>query len=328
MKQLKVGFLGTGGIAWNHIKGMSAQPGLFCVQAAADINEAGIKHFCKENAIPGAYTDYRRILDDPAIDAVVILLPHNLHEEACVTAFESGKHVLIEKPISRTLEETDHIIAAAKKAKRTLMVAHNQRYMPYHIKIKELIDAEYFGRLFCGRADHYQNVDRPSGHWWRSREAVGGGCVIGSGIHRLDLLRWFLGEAEQVFAYQVEDPERLEAEVACAATIKFRGGAIAEFFINWGAYLSGESLAIYGKHGSVSLRKHGDPLVLVNHREDPSNKPVEVNPPSTYDSMWTHFAKCIDSGAEPLTSGIEGRKSLALVLAINRSAERGTPVKL
>ncbi len=324
MRTLTIGFLGTGGIAWMHAKGMQLRPDLFRLKAVADVNAEAGKSFADAFAIPDRHIDYRRVLDDPGIDAVMVLLPHHMHEEACVAAFAKGKHVLVEKPIARTLQEADRIIAAGQGAGRVLMVGLNQRYDGRHQRIRALVEQGVLGRLFCARADHYQNFN-PRAAWWRSRDAVGGGCVIGSGIHRLDLLRWYLGEPQEVTAALTYDPARLEGEVAAAATIRFRNGAIAGFLINWGVYASPycESLGLYGSEGSVTVAE--DPGTIVTRPEqDKKLQPLE---PLACESMWEHFYRCVTTGACPLTSGSEGRASLALVLGIVRAGQTNQPVR-
>ena len=324
MRIINVGFIGTGGIGAFHATGMAAAPERFRMLAASDAHAPGLAQFSDRFAIPRRHADYRKILEDPAIDAVVVLLPHHLHAEACVQAFAAGKHVLVEKPIARTLPEAERIIAAGRQARRTLMVGFNQRYDGRHRAIKRLIDANAIGEVFTARIDHFQHFHPPQQSWWRSLEAVGGGCVIGSGIHRLDLLRWYFGEASEVFAQLSWDPSRLEGEVACAATIRFHQGASVDFLCNWGVHRAphGESLMVFGRSGSLLVQ--GGEAGLQHLPPDHQPTPLIPEPAS----MWNHFHDCIETGAEPLTSGDEGLRSLALVLAVVRAGREGRPLRL
>ena len=104
--------------------------------------------------------------------------------------------------------------------------------------------------------DHYSNLDLPPESWRRSKDLIGGGCVIDTGAHQLDLLNWYLGPPVEVFACQVGDRRRLEGEIACMAIFKYQSGAMAEFFCNWGAYQSptarirgNEGLSVFGREG-------------------------------------------------------------------------------
>ena len=117
---IRIGLIGFGGIARKRHVPWIRETGRFEIAAAADIAEdTGL---AAASGIPAYYTDYRRILDDPGIDAVLIATPHDLHREHAAAAFEAGKHVLIEKPIARNLEEAGAIIAAAEKAGTVGMV--------------------------------------------------------------------------------------------------------------------------------------------------------------------------------------------------------------
>ena len=331
MAPLRIGIIGAGGMGGRHAKGVKDAPGRLKLVAACDVAEEKLREFGRNWDVAALSKDWREVVASKDVDAVCVLLPHDLHEEVCVAAARAGKHILVEKPIARTLEEADRIIQAAQTAGVTLMVAHNQRYYPSNRTIRRLLDEGAVGQLFCARIDHHQSFfPPPERAWWRSRAAVGGGCVIGSGIHRLDLLRWYLGEVSEVFAFQIDDPRRLEAEVACVATLRFAGGAIGEFFCNWGSTRSPatthEGMSLFGREGCLYFDGaiHLSSLPGSAHGRDLSVVPED--PPG--ESMWEHFADCVEKRLTPLTSGPDGRKTLELVLAIYRSAETGKPVRL
>jgi predicted dehydrogenase len=330
---VRVGIIGTGGISQMHGRGLAAASDRLDLIAACDTDPTALSRFSREFGVANCYSNYRELLDSPDADAVIVLLPHDLHETVCVEALNRGKHVLVDKPIARTLGEADTIIAAAEKSGTTLMVGFNQRFQAVNRQIRRLLEAGAIGDVFAARIDHHQDFDRPRGHWWRSKDAVGGGCVIGSGIHRLDLLRWFLGEATEVFAYAVGDPDRLEAEVGCVATLKFGEGTIAEFFCNWGVYqdprraYDGERLFLFGKKGHLFLDAEGRPAMVGGQDQAKADELItQVRAEVAGESMWEHFADCIENRTRPLTNGAEGRRSLALVDAIYRSVEKGRPV--
>jgi len=327
---IRVGMIGTGGIADMHARGIREASDPLQLVSACDIQEVSVRAFGARHGLDEIYTDYHALLERSAVDAVIITLPHDLHEAACAAAFGRGKHVLLEKPIARTLTEADAILAAAAASGKTLMIGLNERYTPVHQQIAAMVQAGALGDLFCVHADHYQNFDPPAGSWWRSAEAVGGGCTIGSGIHRLDLLRWYAGEIEEVFAYQTTDPRRLEAEVATTAVLKFRSGAIGEFLCNWGIYRYPycESIVLSGRLGTIRSDDSYPGYLLLSRRGDQDGALQEIRPERPFDSMWRHFAHCITTGEPPLTSGREGRRSLELVLAIDQAARTDAPVRL
>lgn len=320
---INLGIIGLGGITKSlHIPQVN-HSGKFYIKAAADVYTDN--SVAEKFNIPDYYTDYRELLKDPSIDAVLVATPHDLHEEHCVAAFEAGKHVIIEKPISRNLQEAEKIIAAAQKAGTVGMIGFCERFYDEHAYIKTLLDNKSLGRLLSARIDHYQNFNPPQNSWWRDEQSVGGGAVIGSGVHRLDLLRWYFGEAVSVYAKAVKMPRRLNAEACVHAVIEFDSGVIADFSINWASYnyLYCEGLSISGENGLVvTVTGLTNKLGLA----DVDNGMLKDFTAPRSLTMYEHFAECIETGTQPLTSLEEGYKSLQLVRAIYKSIETGTSV--
>lgn len=323
---INLGIIGLGGITRNrHIPAIK-QNGRFHFSAAADIfpDNGTAEAF----GIDRYYDDYKAMLADPSIDAVLISSPHDLHVEHCEAAFNAGKHVLLEKPIARDLHEAQAIMNAAEKAGTVLMIGHLQRFNPVNYTIKQLIDNGELGHCLSARVDHYQNFNPPATSWWRDKTKSGGGSVIGSGVHRLDLLRWFLGEPVSVYARSVDMPERLEAEACAHAIISFENGAIAEFSINWCVYqyIYAEALSLTGTNGTIctsASKVCANQDALKMSKKDVDGGAMKDVIPYTCKTMYDHFADCVENGEKPLTSGLEGYKTLQLIRAIYRSIETG-----
>jgi predicted dehydrogenase len=323
---LSVALLGGGFGRYYHIPGLLAEPGRFKLTRFCDQDAATLKAVTEDERLKGIIgsSDYREALNDPAIDAVIISLPHHLHEPVAIAAAESGKHILVDKPIARTMEEANRMIAAAEKHGVTLMTAFNQRFETRFVKIQEQLKAGSLGRVLYATSNHSQNFGgNPT---WRSKAAVGGGCVIGSGVHNLDLMRWFFGEAEEVFAYAAHDAKRLEAEVAVSASLKFKSGVVVNFICNWGVHGNhgNERWGIYGTEADLFLEDQSLGLGKAWAGKDLLTK----DEAKAHHAMWAHFTDCIATGATPLTSGRDSAKSLELVLKIYESMETGRPAKI
>ena len=257
--KIQVGMIGMGSIARNrHVAALRAHADQVAIRAICDADPAAVERSRADVPEADAYTDSRALLADPAIDAVLLALPNHLHLEGCRQAAAAGKHILLEKPIARTPAEADEVIAAARQAGVMLMIAHSDRYSPVFRETKRLLDQGALGEVIALHVDHYSNYVNPSGGWRRARELIGGGCVMDTGIHQLDLLSWYLGPPVEVFAYSATDPARLESEVVCAAVFKFGSGAIAEFFCNWGGSVAAG--AHPQQRGPVGVRQAGNPV--------------------------------------------------------------------
>jgi len=324
MKPIRIGLIGCGGISRAHARGYQNLPGLFQVTATCDTVESNAAERGEYLGAKRIYTDYEKMLKEADIDAVDICLPHDLHADVSIAASEAGKHVIVEKPIAITIPEADSMIAAARKAGAILMVALNERYDPVHERIKHMIDEDELGQLLCIRIDHNQNVRLPEGHWIRSRARLGGGVLIGSGIHRVDLLRWFGGEVVKVSNFQVEQPERMEGEVAVVMSVLFESGCIGEVTAIWAVRKAPwyEGVWVYGTEGSV-YRING----LFWDGPDGYVK-LDVPEADSFTEELRHFGQCILKGDTPLTNGEEARRSLEVVLAAYHSAGTGNIMKI
>jgi len=325
---LSVAVIG-GGFGRFHIAGILSEPQHFILKAFCDQNPVIIEDIQTHFKLPSSCViepDYHTIMNDPTIDAVFISLPHHLHEPGCVEAADHGKHIMLDKPIARTLEEADRIIEAARKNNVTLMIAHQMRFSPIFKKMHDLITGNVLGRALYAETCHHQKFYYTTASNWRLKSSTGGGCVIGSGIHNIDLMRWFFGEPAEVFAFGVRDLNRLDGEAAASISVRFRGGTLVNFTCNWvchGAmdrYDWGE-WAVFCEKGDISCHRG----LTVGHEY---GKRIEELDLGTYpcESIWTHFANCVVNHAEPLIGGPDARKSLALVRNIYQSMATGKPV--
>jgi UDP-N-acetyl-2-amino-2-deoxyglucuronate dehydrogenase len=319
---LRVALIGCGGISAEHARAARELPELLRYTVAVDEDPSRASTRAAE-AGAEALTDWRAALQRADVDAVDICLPHDLHAEVAVAAARAGKHVLVEKPLATTMADADAMLAAAREAGVVLMVAFCERYMPLYQRVKEIVASGALGRPLMARIDHNQWVVAPPGHWIRSRQRLGGGCVSSAGCHRLDLLRWFLGEPEAVSAMTVQRPEQMEGEVGGLVNLRFPSGAIGNLAILWSALLPPwyEELWIDGEEGR--LHTHGG--LHVASRRTGTDEVLLVPAGDGFTGELRHFAECVRDGRMPLTSGEDARKTLAVCLAAYES-ERGSCV--
>ncbi|MFA7185755.1 MAG: Gfo/Idh/MocA family oxidoreductase [Victivallales bacterium] len=346
---INIAVLGAG-FGQRHIHGILNNPERFklamiCEPETERVNTAlkNIKnlkgtHFVLPSACQ-IVNDYSEALNNPEIQAVAVSLPHHLHEQVCVEAAQAKKHILVDKPLGRTLAETGHIIRETENNNVTLMVAFNYRFTPAYRKMRELLASGEIGKPLYAVTRHYQNFNPPASSNWRSKASVGGGCVIGSGVHNIDLMRWLLGEPEEVFAYGVNDPQRLEAEAAASIAFKYPSGLVVNFNCNWigSGVMDGFEWGeweVFGSTGDIAIHngklrighKFGDKVKNIAGRNlmDWIGDGCRL---AGYENMWEHFADSIENGTVPLTSGPDAETTQALVLKVYESIEKGGPVK-
>ena len=166
---IRIGLIGCGGIGGAHAKGWNAVDSSKArVVATADVDEKKAKEKAEQVGAKDYYTDYENILARDDIDAVDICVPNFLHTEITVKAAERKKHVLCEKPMTRYLDEGKEMLQACKENNVILMIAHNRRFYPVHVKFKKMIEEGYIENVFLVRSISI---------WWMEAEWIWIGIV-------------------------------------------------------------------------------------------------------------------------------------------------------
>jgi UDP-N-acetylglucosamine 3-dehydrogenase len=284
--------------------------------------------------VPRVLVTWQDVVSDPEIDAVDICTPNALHAPIAIAAARAGKHVLVEKPMAVTVDEADAMIAAARAAGVVLMVAHNLRFVPVFETIKEIVAAGTIGRLLAVRsAFMHAGPDEAWGatsDWFWRAELAGGGSMLDLGIHMIDLVRWFVDRPViEVTAMTARRIKPTFADDSAIALLRFEGDVLASVQSSWAARpFPDRHIMIHGELGYVSMSgSAAEPLAVHLVSEEGSRAVVPTIPDtSTLGNPYVHFIRCIQQGIRPLTSGEEGRASLAVALAAYESARTGRTV--
>ncbi len=320
------------GMGYAHAKAYSAMENVELY--ICDIDAQKAKKAQSELNVKGAFTSIEAAISSPKVDALDVSLPHDMHKSVCLEAVAAGKHFMTEKPIARTLEEADEMITAAQKAGVKLMVAENQRFWPSAIKARQFIDQGLLGKVFLIRV--YEMWYYNPGGWRCSKQQVGGGNLIDSGIHAVNTLRLLAAsDAAQVFALNTGIVvQEMEGEDTNLVTVRFRNGAMGSLITSWGIPIPGPQahFAVYGTEGC--LWQEGESLFLhsrrlpegLSYHKEPT--PVEVPSVNTYEAECAHFVDCILQDKKPITNGREARKDLEIIVAAYQSAQTGKAVEL
>ena len=233
-QKLQVGLLGGGGILMAHARGYEAAREHCDVVMVAEPDTS--RHARVHDLLGPDVTivpDYHDVLACDDIQAVDIILPHYLHMPATLAAAEAGKHVLTEKVMARNIWECDRMIEACEKAEVTLTVCHDRRYHGEWEALKDIVDSGLLGDIFFWKLDHNQDVVFPEGTWVRTRDGLGGGCIMSCLTHQIDALRWYADEFASVACMTRVTPDRMEGESLGVIIATLQNGALAELSINW-----------------------------------------------------------------------------------------------
>ncbi len=337
---LRIGILGCGLMGQQHASGYLAAPELSrVVMCCDDRPEAAQKLAATCGDEVRVTTHWQDVIASAEVDAVSVCMPHDLHAPVVLAAAAAGKHILLEKPLALNLTEGQAMVQAADEAGVTFMVAQNQRFLPEHHRVKALLDSGAIGRVFAARVDGNQWLSRiyPPGHWLFSQARTGGGVIRTTAIHKLDLLRFLLGEIRRVVAFKTNsglNPEMDNEDVAVIA-LEFESGAVGEAFFTFGAHrapiptATHELTIFYGEQGVLQnvMGWHLYSAVLPEYSSGFTRLDLpDADYPQTFRNEVRHFLEAVSSASEPLTSGRDNLNTLAVVDAIYESIASGQAV--
>jgi len=339
---LKFALVGCGRIAKRHseLLGFDQIRGAKLVAVCDNVVDKAIK-IAGQFGI-SSYEDMDKMMISESIDVVVVLTPSGLHAEHVVNLSKYGKHIMVEKPMALTIEDTEDMISACDVNHIKLFVIKQNRFNVPVVKLKETLDSGRFGKLTLGTvrvrwARHQAYYDQDS---WRGTWSMDGGVLTNQASHHVDMLEWMMGDVESVFAKISTALADVETEDTAIVTLKFKSGALGIIEATTAARptnLEG-SISILGENGTVVVGG-----VAVNEmqtwtfedKQDGDSDVLEkfsVNPPNVYgfghQAYYEHVVNCIESGSANLVDGLQGRKSIELISAIYESAETGKEVFL
>ena len=275
----------------------------------------------------GAFGSYETAAAAPQVDAMYLCTPHYLHLEHVRLAAQAGKHVLVEKPIARTLVEGRQIIDSAQQAGVTLMVAENYRFMAPVQECQRLVKSGEIGDVRLIQLQE-ESPFRPDG--WRNRQNLnGGGVLIDGGIHKIHFLRYMAGEPCSIYAAALPKAlNDLDGEDGVVGIVRWESGTVGLINHSWVASSqpSPSLVSVSGTKGRLTFAA-GESWLLVEIGDSAETKPMPQDN-AGLTTMVQEFINSIREKREPATSGTEGLKDLALVLKAYESIDRGTPISV
>ncbi|MDY7080757.1 MAG: Gfo/Idh/MocA family oxidoreductase, partial [Chloroflexota bacterium] len=213
MATIRVAIVGCGRISDLHELGYRERDDARIV-AVCDTKRKNARAKAKAWGVDRVYTNYQKLLADPKVDLVELLVPHHLHAEMTVEACEAGKHVSVQKPMALTISEADRMIETAENAGVVLRVYENFVFYEPHVRAKEMIEAGEIGepqmiRMHVNTGTRDDSWKVPLSAWlWRfdEKRCGGGPLVFDHGYHLFSLACYLMGEVERVTAWIDRSP--------------------------------------------------------------------------------------------------------------------------
>lgn len=331
---LRVGIIGSGSIATHrHAPEYQMHPDVEIAGFMDRVPERAEKLAKKYATI--TFPTVEDLLADTTIHAVSVCTANAFHAPLTIKALDAGKHVLCEKPIATSNEEARAMIAAAQKNGKFLMIGHNQRLAPLHVKAKQLLDAGEIGKVISFRTSFQHpgpetwSIEGATG-WFFDKKQAFVGSMGDLGVHKADLLRWLLGEEIVEAAAFVELLHKPMGDVDDNAVciLKTESGAVGTLTSSW-THNPGEDNAtvLFGSEGI--LRIGSDPRFSVivekpgGHKAYYETGKLQTNEGGGQSDTGVikAFVNAIQTNTPPAISGEEGRRALAVILACLQSAE-------
>lgn len=340
MEKVRIGLIGCGRIAKNHLDAVSQIPEAEFV-AVCDTIPAKAQLVAEERGITKIYTDHHEMLAKEELDLVSICTPSGMHPEHGVDVANAGVHVLTEKPMAINIAAADRLIKACDDNHVHLFVVKQNRLNSTMQLLKHAVDKNRFGRIYMAQANVFWQ--RPQAYYdqekWRGTWEFDGGAYMNQASHYVDAMYWLLGNVESVSAYTATMARNIEAEDTGSAIIHFRNGIIASINVTMLTYPKNfeGSITIIGEKGTVKVGG-----VAVNKIEkwefeeydDDDRIALDTNytPPNIYgfghNPYYRNVVDTLLGRAVPSTDGRDGRKSVEIIQAIYRSAKTGKRISL
>ncbi|HZG87717.1 Gfo/Idh/MocA family oxidoreductase [Paenibacillus sp.] len=352
MEKMKIGVIGAGSISDVHLQSYANHPDVE-VYAISDLNEERAKAKAAQYGASKTFADYRELLALPEVDAVSVCTWNNTHAAIAAAALDAGKHVLVEKPLSKTVEEALLVEEAAKRSGKVLQVGFVRRYASNTNLLKRFIDDGELGDIYYAKASCLRRLGNPGG-WFSDVERSGGGPLIDLGVHIIDICWYLMGRPKVVSVsgnaynrlgnrsniqglsfYKAADYDAAKntVEDLANALIRFENGASLMVDVSFTLHAKKDELSVklYGDRGGAELEPE---LQLVLERHDtilnatPQVDDVTFNFKDAFQREINHFIAAARGEAETLSPVQDGVELMKMLTAIYESARTGREIRL
>ena len=333
---VSIGLIGGGNITDTHARAVRAAGG--DVAAIYGTNIEKVQRLSREHG-GVAHAGLDAFLAHRPMDIVVVGSPSGLHAAHGIAAVRKGMHVLVEKPIDIKTERADALIAEAENAGVKLGVIFQDRMKPGIRRMKDMVDGGALGKpiLADARVKWYRPPEYYANSKWRGRWLLdGGAALINQGIHTVDLLLWLFGDVTRVQAAMRTNLHSIEAEDTLAAVLEFESGALGLLQAATSIYPGyPRRIELTGSEGTMILEhdrliearlRNGEGAAISTESmdENPSASSPVVSDHRAHQAVLEDFIRAIETNSRPACGGREGRRSLALIESIYRSAKTDT----
>ena len=331
--KIGVGVVGTGRIGGLHIQHLSQDIPDAEVVSICSLDIETAEMLSKQFNISETTTNYRKLLTNPQIDAILVASSTDTHVEICQAAAKAGKHIFCEKPIALDLEQIDETLAIVKEAKVKFQVGFNRRFDVNFRRVRDVISSGAMGEPHILRITSRDPSPPPIEY-----AKVSGGMFLDMTIHDFDMARYLIDD--EVIAVYAVGAVRVDPKIGeigdidtAVITLQFQNGVLATIDNSRKAvYGYDQRVEVFGSNGMVTVGNLStDTVTLTNNTGR-----LSANPPyffierykDAYLSELRTFVQCILDDKQPPVSGMDGRAPVVMGYAALKSLRENRPVKL
>jgi predicted dehydrogenase len=307
MSELKVGIVGCGGIGAVHVKSWAKVEGARFV-AACDADGARA-----EATGANAYTDWATMLENEQLDALDICTPPNLHPAIALESLRRGIPTICEKPLARTPDEAREITEAATASGTLLMTAFCHRFHPPVELVRGLIQDGTLGPVVMFRNRFGTRFKGVEDRWFSNPEVAGGGTLMDTSIHSVDLFRYLVGEVSAASAaVGTFNPAIQGLEDSGAMILKAESGAIGVIEASWMTPWSANVVEIYGENGAAVI-DYDNGVTRYRLQGDADWTTPDTGDGDRFVKELQHFAAVLRGEGELRVTGQDGLRAVEII---------------
>jgi UDP-N-acetylglucosamine 3-dehydrogenase len=333
MNKIRIGVIGVG-IIWRrvHKPSLTRLSSMFEISAFCATSEKSKNSIKAEYPDIPFYKDYRELVKEPAIDAVIIMTPIPLNQTIAMAALSAGKDVFTEKPMATNIKDAKELIKKEKDTGRRVIVLEQFAYNTFSDEMVKIVDSGRLGeilmfdRLFHGYIGINKNVTDDYGNTlWRINPEYPLGMLLDGGIHEIAMLSKIFGKPLSVFAEGVNYRKDYGDYDYQSIIMKYQRNLIGTFGIS---FFLGGSTNYFIVRGTKGLAFHEDDSKIIIEENSGKKETIAIKEEDPYFRMWDVLSRCIEKNVKPYYTTEKALDDLQILEAVKKSLKDGIKVSV
>jgi UDP-N-acetyl-2-amino-2-deoxyglucuronate dehydrogenase len=338
MSKIKVEIIGCGNIGKRHIAVFDQNPNTDIIGICDTKNDVATEQASiYANSFP-IHNNFNELIENSKADLISICTPHHLHKQMTIEALNSGKNVLVEKPMALTVLDSKAMIESAKTNKKRLYVMKQNRFNVPITITKEALDQNKLGKIYMVQCNVYwnRNPEYYSNSDWRGQKAKEGGALFTQASHFIDLLIWWFGDVVDAKAMIDTKMQNVEVEDCGNAIMDFKSGVQGSIMWTTSVYNKNYegSITIVGEKGTIKIGgKYLNKIDFWDVKDNPLRDDIDFTDlpnnygkyqgtSSNHHKVVTEIVRDLNGEKSNIVEGEEGLKSIEAMEMIYKDAEK------